>query len=190
MDIKNAVKRSVVVITILLLSILIGYAYQLIGHKVDLKKHPREYSEYVEKYSSEYGVPEYIVYSVLKNASNFTSNYVSPDGRVGLMQISEDDFDWLKALTKEDHAFGILYDPETNIKYGTYMLSSLYTEHSRWKTVYAICVAGKDEVENWCSNPANTDDNGNLKYIPDDAVRAKVEALEDDAELYRTLYYQ
>ena len=58
MRIKNTIIHSLVIITILLLSILSGSIYQAVWHRIDLKNHPREYTEYVQKYSAEYGVPE------------------------------------------------------------------------------------------------------------------------------------
>ena len=69
MKFKNAVQRSVVIITILILSMLCGYLYQFIGHRMDLKNHPREYEEFVEKYAAEYGVPEYVVDDVIHQES-------------------------------------------------------------------------------------------------------------------------
>jgi len=102
MKYKNAAQRSAVIIVIILLSVLIGYIYHIIWHNIDLKNHPREYSEFVVKYSQQYGVPEYIVYAVILRESNFKSNYLSEDGRIGLMQISPDKFRWLLSLTKEE----------------------------------------------------------------------------------------
>ncbi|MBE6542624.1 MAG: lytic transglycosylase domain-containing protein [Ruminococcaceae bacterium] len=190
MKFKNAVHRSVIIITILVLSFLIGYVYQAIGHKMDLKSHPREYSEYVTKYAAEYGVPEYIVYSVILEGSDFQSNYVSDDGRIGLMQISPESFRWLLSITKEDLDTGILYDPDTNIRYGTYMLSHLYTQYNRWKTVLAIYKAGENTVGMWMQSSSNVDSNGNLTKIPDKSVEAFVSAVEKQMEIYRELYYE
>ena len=53
------------------------------------KIYPREYSEYVEKYSAEFGVPESIIYAVIKAESNFNKNVVSTSGAIGLMQLME-----------------------------------------------------------------------------------------------------
>ncbi len=189
MKFKNAVYRSTVIIVILILSFLIGHTYSFIGYKADLKSHPRDYSEFVEKYSTEYGVPEYIVYAVILNGSDFKSNFVSDDGRIGLMQLNSESFDFIQTVIKDGNDFGILYDPETNVKYGTYYLSYLYTKYSRWKTVFASYVAGEDMVELWISDPENTDDNGNLVNIVDKDVEKKVSLIEEEAELYRKLYY-
>ena len=189
MKFKNAVQRSVVIITILILSMLCGYLYQFIGHRMDLKNHPREYEEFVEKYAAEYGVPEYVVYAVIHQESGFQSNKVSDDGRIGLMQLSPNTFRFLTSITREELDTGILYDPETNIKYGTYYLSHLFTTYSRWKTVLAVYLNDKTTVEAWCADPDNTDENGNLLNIPDEDARETVEKAEDTVELYQKLYY-
>jgi len=189
MKFKNAVQRSVVILVILTLSLCIGYVYQFIGHRMDLANHPREYSEYVQKYAAQYGVPEYVVYAVIHQVSDFQSNKVSDDGRIGLMQLSLDTFRSLTAITREELDTGILYDPETNIKYGTYYLSYLFTEHSRWKTVLSVYLFDEETVEDWCADTDNTDENGNLLRIPDDDARERVEEAEEAVELYQNLYY-
>lgn len=189
MKFRETAKKSAVIIGIILLSLLCGYIYQLIGHSVDVKKHPRRYEEYVKKYSAEYGVPEYIVYAFILDESGFESNCVSGDGRIGLMQLTPDTFQWLTSMTKETLDSGILYDPETNIKYGTYMMSYLYTKYNRWKTVVAVMSNDEATVERWIAEPQNTDEHGNLTSIPDKKAAARVSAIEHDIEKYRELYY-
>ena len=189
MRFKSAAQRSAVIITIIILSALIGYIYQFIGHRMDLRNHPQEYTEFVAKYSYEYGVPEYIIYGLILTESGFQSNMLSEDGKIGLMQISPDVYKMMQALTKESAESGILYDPETNIRYGVYRLSYLFTEYSRWKTVIAIYLSDEDTVNIWLENPAYTDDNGNLVKIPDPYLDAKVKQIEEAAEMYRKLYY-
>ncbi len=189
MNFKNAVSRSIVIIVILMFSIVIGYTYHVLGNLHDIKNHPREYSEYVSRYCAEYGVPEYLVYALILTESGFQSNAVSEDGEIGLMQISPAVFRSLLSITKETLETGILYDPETNIKYGTYRLSHLYTEHSRWKTVLAIYYAGDAAVSIWQENPEYVDENGNLTVIPDRDTAKMVETVLEEAELYQKLYY-
>ena len=189
MKLKSAAQRSAVIIIILLLSMICGYIYQFIGHRMDLKSHPRDFSEYVERYCTEYGVPEYIVYAVILTGSDFRSNYVSEDGKVGLMQLSPETFKWLTSLTHETMEKGILYDPETNIRYGTYMLSYLFTQYSRWQTVLAVCSSSEYLVQAWLETPTYVDENGALTVIPDEKVRQYVEQVEEESLLYQKLYY-
>lgn len=189
MKFRDTARKSAVIIAILLLALLCGYIYQLIGHRSDLKKHPREYQQLVEKYAAEYGVPEQVIYATILNQSGFSSNRVSADGRIGLMQLAPETFRWLTSMTKENLEAGILYDPETNIRYGAYMMSYLYTKYNRWKTVVAIMVTDENTVTDWTENAEYTDEHGNLTEIPDKAAASKVAQIEKDMEMYRKLYY-
>lgn len=192
MDAKKIAKRTLVIVCILILSVGIGFLCQLIGDAGDRRSHPRpaEYADIVEKYSNEFGVPEYIIYSLILNQSGFESNRVSKTGEIGLTQLSPDTFKWLTSLTKEELEPGMLYDPDTNIRYGTYMLSYLYTHYNRWEAVYAAFIVGHDTVEVWLSTPSLCDDKGNLKVIPDNDADRFVRNVKNDSDKYRTLYYK
>ena len=135
-------------------------------------------------------MPEDLIYAVILTGSDFRSNHVSEDGRIGLMQLSESTFARLTKITKENLDHGILYDPETNIRYGTYWLSYLYTQYGRWHTVLAVHVSDdEDLVRLWLESGLYTDDKGNLTEIPVETVAETVEAIEEAREQYHELYY-
>lgn len=189
MKYKGTIIRSAAIASIAVLSILIGFAYQAIWHRIDLKEYPREFSEFVEKYSKEYGVSEDVIYAVIKYKSNFVSNSVRDDGGIGLMGIRPSDFEWLLSLTKEDLTNGILYDPETNVRYGAYMISYLYNVYGKWTSVYAALLSDKETVDSWMADDKNLDKDGYLIKIPDEDVSSKVDNLAEISNKYRKLYY-
>lgn len=189
MRLKNTMTRSFVICCILVLSLGIGYLFDAICRRADYEKHPRLYAEYVTKYAAQYGIPEYTAYALIKTESDFQSNYVSADGDIGLMQLSEDTFRQIASMMKDNMDSGILYDPETNIRYGIYYLSYLYTEYNRWNTVFAVFFAGRETVDAWMADPSLTDTLGNLTKIPDEATADFVKCVTENAELYKELYY-
>lgn len=190
MKLRNAVHRSVVIITILVLSVTIGYIYSSVLERIDIKKHPREYREQVEQYSAAYGVPEDILYAVILTGSDFESNHVSEDGRIGLTQLSASTFERLTRMTKEELSSGMLYDPDTNIRYGAYWLSYLYTEYGRWRNVLAAYVADDRElVDLWLENEEYVDDRGSLAVIPSATISSTVEEIERAVDSYHELYF-
>ncbi len=189
MKFRTAVRRSTVIVVILVAAVFIGYGYQLVGEILDRRNHPREFAGFVEKYSATYGVPEYMLYAVINTESGFQSNKVSENGRIGLFQIHPDMLDWLNGITKENLGHGLLYDPETNIRCGAYILSYLYTENGAWLPTLAAYEAGQAAVDEWEKIEALIDSAGVLKTIPDEATASFVGQILDDAEMYRALYY-
>lgn len=186
---KKTILRSITVLLIVSLSIGVGLLIDHILDGVDRKNHPQEYSEYVTKYSTAYGVPEYIVYAVIKTESNFDSSALSNAGAIGLMQIMPSTFDHICELLDEEYEVGMLYDPETNIKYGTYYLSYLYGIYARWPTVYAAYNAGVGTVDGWLANVQYSSDGMSLQYIPFEETNNYVESVKKSAQIYAKLYY-
>ncbi len=182
--------RSIVIISILALSVLTGFIFQIVKNAIDRKIYPQTYSEYVQKYSIEYGVPEYIIYSTIKVESGFESNAVSPVGAVGLMQIMPDTFRELMAENKEEFNSDLMYGPETNIRFGTYYLSKLYIKYKNWDTVYAAYNAGPNAVDTWLSDSSYSDDGITLKGIPFSETANYVEKMQKSVDAYLRLYYR
>ncbi len=191
MKLKAPILRSIVIILIIVVSILIGFIYSSVWNKIDLKTYPRpeRYAELVTKYAEEYAVPEYIVYAVIKSESNFDAGYEGADGEIGLMGVTYAEFDKLLLVTKESLTHDALHGPETNIKYGTYQLSLLYSDLQRWGYVCAAKTAGHGAAEAWLSDSANFDENGVFVNVPDETAMRGGQELLELSEKYRAMYY-
>ena len=194
MNMKKAAIRSLVIIVIAALSIVIGISYQKIATKIDKTKYSTEYSEFVEKYSKEYGVPEYVVFAVIKSESGFDSSLLSDDGKIGLMQVPPELLKEYGGTLRDSYDTGMLYDPETNIKYGTYHLSMLYLRLGTWRSVFASMYAGEDTVAEWLTDENISDIGENVKPrlrdIPDKQAAKYTKKLEAVSEKYRELYFE
>ncbi len=186
--VKKGIRTSGVILIILAAAVLAGFLYQTVWDAIDRTRYPRDFSEYVSKYSDQYGVPEYVIYAVIKVESGFTSNAVSSAGAVGLMQITPDTFSWISMLMKRTADSGMLYDPETNIEYGTYLLSYLYMRYNRWDTVFAAYNAGMSRADEWLKNPEYTDEDGRLTDIPYKETAKYVKRVNDAIGVYKRLY--
>nr|MCR5353133.1 lytic transglycosylase domain-containing protein [Clostridiales bacterium] len=153
------------------------------------KTHPLPYNETVKKYSAVYAVPEEIIYAVINTESEFKSDAVSKKGAIGLMQIMPETFEWLCSKNSEEDASAeLLYNPEVNIKYGTYYLSLLYSEYGVWETVYAAYNAGRSTVNAWLSD-TRYNNNGKLVNIPYPETAKYTEKVSKSAAIYKKLYF-
>ncbi len=188
-DMNKTFKAVCVILSIALLSVAIGLAAQHFKLKYEEANHPRAYSEYVEKYSEMYKVPEAICYSVIKCESSFDSAAVSKAGAIGLMQIMPSTFEYLCTLLKEEHEAGLLYDPETNIRFGIFYLSVLYERFGVWETVFAAYNCGPSRVQGWIED-SKADEDGRLTEIPIEETRTYVERVSAAIKKYEKLYYQ
>ena len=185
-------KRTLIIAVTLIaiLSVFFGFAYDKVIGAIELSEHPREFSEAVISASQSYGVPEALIYAVIKTESSFDPDAVSFVGAVGLMQLLPDTFaDLTKNFLREDLPPSNISDPATNIKYGTYYLSWLYSKFGNWETVAAAYNAGIGNVYSWLENPEYSDDGVTLKYIPISETRAYVRKVTEAKETYERLYY-
>ena len=188
---KIKVPIIVAVLLILVLGVIIGVkGYESV--KLDYLKntHPIKYSEFVEKYSSEYGIDKYVIYSVIKTESGFNPEAVSSVGARGLMQIMEETFDWIKyrlgdgdEITYED-----MFDPETNIRYGVYLYDYLFEYFGDRDLASAAYNSGIGTVSEWLSNPEYSDDGNILKKIPSKTAQHYVNKINNAYNSYLELY--
>lgn len=176
------------VLLILVLSVAIGFAYSGFMTLIERAAHPRDYRELVEEYADLYDVPESVIYAVIKCESGFDSAAVSHAGAIGLMQLMPQTFSDLCEETGETYEEGLLYDPETNIRYGTYLLSVLYTKYGNWETAYAAYNAGEPTVNEWLGDKEHSDGSGNLTSIPYKETRNYVKRVSSARAVYERLY--
>ena len=156
--------------------------------------HPMKYDSYVEAYSKEYGVDKSLIYAVIKTESGFDPNAVSSVGARGLMQITEETFDWL--LYREKTVTGSappliyddMFDPETNIKYGVMLLAYLEGEYTDPQIFLSAYHAGVGNVNAWLANPKYSDDGETLNYIPEPTTEYYVKKVTDAEYTYKKLY--
>ena len=187
-DWKNPPKGLVIAV-IVLISIGLGFFADFIVTCCEKSAYPRGYSEYVTIYAEKYGVPETLVYAVIRTESDFESGAVSGAGAVGLMQLMPSTFKWLTDDMLFEHLeSGMLYDPETNIRYGTYYLSLLYDRYGRWDLALAAYNGGLGNVDEWLEDDRYADGEGGLKKIPFKETRRFVARVTKARDMYERLY--
>ena len=159
-------------------------------HNLYFAEYPKKYQEFVEKYSAQYQVEDMLVYSVIRSESRFNPNAVSEIGTCGLMQISEDTFNWAKSkMSDKDNAtYDDIFDPETNIKYGVYILHLLLDEFLDERTAIAAYHAGWGSVKGWLADPEHSQDGREIDTIPFKDTNAYVNQVLKTKEIYIKLY--
>ncbi len=192
---RKKTNYGLIVLIVLVVSILFGFLFDIALTAVEKRiyQKPEEYDPFVEQYAEEFGVPVDLVYAVIKTESGFDSSAVSGKGAIGLMQMMPATFEWLTDdILREYLGIGMLYDPETNIKYGTYYLSRLYNRFGDWDTALAAYNGGEGNVSEWLKDKKYSDDGIKLKTdkIPDEFSETKnyVKKVNKALKKYKELY--
>ena len=180
--------NSFIVILILIISVGCGFLYDALFTRHRLREYPRQYNDTVIACYYEYGVPVSIIYANVKIESDYNSGLVSDDGRIGLMQITRDEYDILAAELGTATDSGLLFEPKTNLNIGTYKLSKLYEKYGSWSIVYAALHLGENGVDSWLSDPENIGEDGSVIGYPDEETEKFVKNFEKTVEIYRELY--
>ncbi|MBQ8146252.1 MAG: lytic transglycosylase domain-containing protein [Clostridia bacterium] len=171
--------RLKVIISLVIIVIFIGLC-QVANKYFQRTVYPRDFNEYVEKYSSEFSVPEYVIYSVIKVESDFDKDAESEKGACGLMQLMPETYQWLTEIKNEKA--GDILDPEENIKYGTYYLSMLYEKYQSWTYTFCAYNAGTGNVDKWLK-----EEPFEIQFLETKYYVNKLEVVTDK---YLSLYYR
>jgi soluble lytic murein transglycosylase-like protein len=190
---KFNARSFAIIAAILVLSIGFGFAFDGIATAIEKKQYPLSprYADDIRKVSTEYGIPEVILWAIVRTESEFVSNLEGKDGGIGLMQLTPDEFAMIQAdiqkITPADK--GLLYDPAKNLACGAAYLSHLYERYGIWETVFAAFDAGCDAVDAWLRNPEYVNELGMLENIPNSATARFVRDVTEAREFYTKLYF-
>lgn len=152
--------------------------------------YPIKFSESVERYSSEYGVEKELIYAVIRTESSFKPDAVSSAGALGLAQITPETMEWLQTKLGERGSEIDLFDPETSVKYGTFLLGYLLNEFKNRDVALAAYHAGRGRVGKWLGNSELSPDGKTLDKIPAPETARYVRKVNGAAEVYRKLYFK
>lgn len=167
-------KKSIVLILLLVFTYIIS-----------VKVFPRDYKDLVEIYSKEYNINTSLIYAVISTESSFRKNAESDAGAKGLMQITGDTGVFIaKKLEINDYFEDDLFDPDLNIKMGTYYLKYLEELFDDKDKILSAYNAGPNRVKIWVSEGIFE----NELPIPYGETRRYVKKVKLREKIYNTLY--
>lgn len=174
---------------VLAITLLIIAGDKLLGY-VSKLLYPNNYSEYVEKYSTEFEVDTALTFAMIKCESNFNQNAESSAGAIGLMQLTPETFSWVcKNIYDFEVDSNLIYDPATNIKCGVWLISYLKGELYSEREVIAAYNAGVNKVKEWLQNPEYSKDGKVLEKAPYKETDNHIKKVQRAKDIYIKLYY-
>ena len=116
----------------------------------DRIRYPLHYSEYVRVHARQHQLDPAFLAAVIYQESKFDAHAKSSSGAMGLMQLTPSTARGI-AIRTGGNAFRTedLYDPDINIRYGSWYLDHLFQKYGSERLVLAAYNAGQGNVDEW-----------------------------------------
>ena len=173
-------KWKIILAVFLVLLLFGGLFFLIFGY--DRVVYPLKYRLEIIRAGEEFGVDAALIASVINAESGFNEKAISSKGAVGLMQILPSTAEWtIEKMRKQniniqsysaEELFssqtnsGQLFDPNLNIRVGTFYLSYLINKFENVDVALAAYNAGEGNVIKWLSTDEFSSDQKTLKKIP------------------------
>lgn len=156
-------------------------------------QHPLYYEEMIRYYAAAQDVDPALIASIILCESSYDPQAVSRLGARGLMQLMEDTAGWVAHKLDEDDAdysFDLLFDPETNIRFGSWYLGYLSRRFDGdAKKIVCAYHAGQGNVDSWLRNPEYSSDGVTLDTIPTQDTANYAGRVLRAIEVYKKYYF-
>ena len=151
---------------------------------------PRPFGESVGGATREFGFDPALVWAIMREESAYRPRVSSPAGALGLMQLIPPTADRVAGeLGIAGFATERLYDPETNIRLGTYYLRSLV---ERWGGSQPLAIAsynaGPEAVQRWLRKNGAADPDVFVESVSYGETRRYLRRVLRSYRIYQLLY--
>lgn len=163
------------------------------GQKMYKASYPLKFSEDVTYYADQYQIDPLLIYSVIRTESGFDPKAQSNVDARGLMQITQETFEWIKSkiAPDEDLVFEDLYDPQINIRFGAfYFMRCLERYQGDLATAAAAYHSGWGTVDQLLKDSRYTQDSHTLAVFPYTQMDRYVRKITHSYSVYQELYNQ
>lgn len=148
-----------------------------------------EYTDEIRAAAEENGLSPAYVAAVVMAESSYRTDAVSSANAQGLMQLLPSTAEWIAGKFDETYSDGVLFDPQTNLRYGCWYLGWLSRRYDGdMRCASSAYHAGQGTVDGWLQNPEYSSDGKTLDVIPFDSTRIYVERVLKYYEKYEEIY--
>ena len=138
--------------TLLIVAVATSFVYLRSGEPdwFQRVRYPLKYEQIVRGHARNYQLDPALLAAVIYQESKFHSDAKSDSGAIGLMQLQPDTAKGIAIRTGGSRfQTSDLYDPELNVRYGSWYLRHLLDKYDDEKTALAAYNAGQRNVDEW-----------------------------------------
>ncbi|HEV2206806.1 MAG TPA: transglycosylase SLT domain-containing protein [Candidatus Acidoferrales bacterium] len=146
------------------------------------------YQAEIHHWSAHAGVDPLLVAGLMRQESAFEKTAHSNANAMGLMQLEPETGSRMARMVRIRYSQAQLFDPDFNIRLGTYYLSQLQKQFGGVEMALAAYNAGEDRVTQWTTGQKYREPAEFVDSIPFTQTREYVEIVARNAAIYRRLY--
>ena len=138
--------------TVLIIAVAASFVYLRDGEPAWFQRvrYPLKYEQIVRGHARNYQLDPALLAAVIYQESKFHSDAKSDSGAIGLMQLQPDTAKGIAIRTGGSRfQTSDLYNPEINVRYGSWYLRHLLDKYDDEKTALAAYNAGQRNVDEW-----------------------------------------
>jgi peptidoglycan lytic transglycosylase len=144
--------RRTIPIVVLVLAVAVGAVYFRHGEPTWFERirYPLRYEQIVRGHAKNYDLDPALLAAVIYQESKFDAKAKSSSGAIGLMQLRPETAEGI-AIRTGGTKFQVsdLYNPEINIRYGSWYLRHLLDKYGDEQDALAAYNAGQQNVDDW-----------------------------------------
>ena len=144
--------KRVVPIAVLVVLVAAGLVYFRNGQPAWFERirYPLHYEQIVRGHARNYRLDPALLAAVIYQESKFRADAKSSSGAIGLMQLRPQTAEGIAIRTGGTHfQVSDLYNPEINVRYGSWYLRHLLDKYGDEKDALAAYNAGQRNVDEW-----------------------------------------
>ena len=138
--------------TLLIVAVAASFVYLRSGEPAWFQRvrYPLKYEQIVRGHARNYQLDPALLAAVIYQESKFRSDAESSSGAIGLMQLQPETAKGIAIRTGGSRfQTSDLYDPEINVRYGSWYLRHLLDKYDDERTALAAYNAGQRNVDEW-----------------------------------------
>jgi soluble lytic murein transglycosylase len=144
--------RRLAASTLLIVAVAASFVYLRSGEPAWFQRvrYPLKYEQIVRGHARNYQLDPALLAAVIYQESRFRSDAKSDSGAIGLMQLQPATAKGIAIRTGGSRfQTSDLYDPEINVRYGSWYLRHLLDKYDDERTALAAYNAGQRNVDEW-----------------------------------------